>query len=100
MVTILIAARNEEDSILACIQSCLNQNYPPNKLEVIVVDDQSEDDTNELLESIEDPRFVHMRLGVYKRTTIKGSKKKQSPMESIMLKVNSFLPRMRIAGRS
>jgi cellulose synthase/poly-beta-1,6-N-acetylglucosamine synthase-like glycosyltransferase len=76
MVTILIAARNEEDSILACIQSCLNQNYPPNKLEVIVVDDQSEDDTYDLLESIEDPRFVHMRLGVYKRTTIKGSKKK------------------------
>lgn len=76
MVTILIAARNEEDSILACIQSCLNQNYPSNKLEVIVVDDQSEDDTYDLLESFEDPRFVHMRLGVYKRTTIKGSKKK------------------------
>lgn len=76
MVTILIAARNEEDSILACVRSCLNQNYPSNKLEVIVVDDQSEDDTYDLLESIEDPRFVRMRLGVYKRTTIKGSKKK------------------------
>ena len=29
------------------------------------VDDQSEDDTYDLLESISDPRFVRMRLGVY-----------------------------------
>jgi len=76
MVTILIAARNEEECIMDCVQSCLNQNYPASKLEVIVVDDQSEDDTYDLLESISDPRFVRMRLGVYKRTTIKGSKKK------------------------
>ncbi len=75
-VSIIIPARNEEDAIMACVQSCLNQNYPPDHLEVIVVDDQSEDDTFDLLEEITDPRFVRMRLGVYKKTTIKGSKKK------------------------
>ncbi|HEX5625111.1 MAG TPA: glycosyltransferase, partial [Saprospiraceae bacterium] len=75
-VSIVIAARNEEKHVVSCVQSCLNQNYPPHLLEVIVVDDQSEDDTNDLLEAIEDPRFKLMRLGVYRRTTIKGSKKK------------------------
>ncbi len=75
-VTIVISARNEEDHIIECIQSCLNQNYPNHLLEIIVVDDQSEDNTYELVESIEDPRLLLMRLGVNRRTTIKGSKKK------------------------
>lgn len=75
-VSIVIAARNEEEHILNCLQSCLAQTNPYGELEVIVVDDQSEDDTYDLLKEIKDPRFVPMRLGVYKRTTIKGSKKK------------------------
>lgn len=75
-VSVIIAARNEEDHILRCVHSCLNQDYPAHLLEVIVVDDQSDDDTFDLLEHIDDPKFVRMRLGVYKRTTIKGSKKK------------------------
>ena len=44
-VSIIIPARNEEESIIACVQSALNQNYPHHLLEVIVVDDQSEDQT-------------------------------------------------------
>ncbi len=75
-VSIVISARNEEEHIIQCIQSCLNQNYPAHLLEIIVVDDQSEDNTYELVEAIEDSRLVLMRLGVYRRTTIKGSKKK------------------------
>lgn len=76
LVTIVISARNEEDHILDCINSCLNQKYPAHLLEIIVVDDQSEDATYEIVESIKDPRLVLMRLGVHRRTTIKGSKKK------------------------
>ncbi len=75
-VSIVISARNEEDHILECIHSCLNQDYPKHLLEIIVVDDQSEESTYELVESIEDSRLVLMRLGVTRRTTIKGSKKK------------------------
>ncbi len=75
-VSIIIAARNEEQHILSCVESCLNQNYPSSQFEVIVVDDQSEDDTYSLLENIKDPKFKLMRLGVWKRTTIQGSKKK------------------------
>lgn len=76
-VTIVIAARNEEDNILECVSSCLDQDYPEDLLEVIVVDDQSEDDTYTILENqVKDSRFKLMRLGVWKRTTIVGSKKK------------------------
>ncbi len=76
MVSIVIAARNEEEHILNCIKSCLKQNYSDRLLEIIVVDDQSDDDTFELITQLDEPRVVLMRLGVYKRTTIKGSKKK------------------------
>lgn len=44
-ISVLIAARNEEQRIGACIASILNQVYPKELLEVIVIDDFSEDKT-------------------------------------------------------
>lgn len=44
-VTIVIPAFNEEKGIAGTIESALNINYPKNKLEIIVVDDGSKDDT-------------------------------------------------------
>ena len=55
-VTVLIAARNEEQRIEACLQSLLTQNYPRTKLQIIVVNDRSTDGTGEILE-IYKPRF-------------------------------------------
>ena len=75
-VSVIIAARNEESHILECVHSILNQNYPSHLYELIVVDDQSEDSTPDILEDIKDSRLRIMRLGVYRRTTIQGSKKK------------------------
>lgn len=74
--SILIAARNEEDHVLECLNSCLTQTGLMKEPEVIVVDDQSEDDTYDLLKSVEHPRLKVMRLGVQRMTTIQGSKKK------------------------
>lgn len=42
-VTVIIPCFNEETWIGQTITSCMNQNYPPDKLEVIVVDDCSTD---------------------------------------------------------
>ena len=53
-VSVLIPARNEEDNISACICSLLAQDYPC--FEVIVLDD-SEDRTTEILESFHDPKL-------------------------------------------
>jgi len=75
-VSVLIAARNEERNIRQCLELILAQDYPPSMFEVLVVDDQSDDYTPDIVEEIKDPRVKMMRLGVYKRTTIQGSKKK------------------------
>jgi len=44
-VSILVAARNEENNILSCLESLDNLEYPENKLEIIIVDDASTDST-------------------------------------------------------
>ncbi|MFC2114799.1 glycosyltransferase [Bacteroidota bacterium] len=49
-VSVIICAKNEEENLRKHISAFLNQDYP--EFEVIVVDDQSEDDTNDFLHEI------------------------------------------------
>jgi len=49
--SVLIAARNEEKNLPACLQSLLRSEYPADKFEIIVVDDRSTDRTHELAEN-------------------------------------------------
>lgn len=51
MVSILIAARNEEENIGRTIEAILNQNYSSSQLELIIVDDHSTDKTAEIVRS-------------------------------------------------
>lgn len=51
-VTVIIPARNEEQNIGPCIQSILNNNFPPALLELIVIDDFSTDRTAETAEAL------------------------------------------------
>ncbi len=44
-VAVLIAARNEEVNIKNCISSLINQNYPENLIEILIIDDNSDDNT-------------------------------------------------------
>lgn len=55
LVSVLVPARNEARCIERCIRSLLAQDYP--RLEVIVLDDCSEDGTGEILRAINDPRL-------------------------------------------
>ncbi len=48
-ISILIPARNESNNILACLQSINALDYPLNKLEVLVGNDDSTDDTETLI---------------------------------------------------
>ena len=43
--TVIVAARNEEKNILNCLISLNSLEYPDNKLEIIIVDDDSTDST-------------------------------------------------------
>lgn len=44
-VTVVVPARNEAANIVACLQSIISGTYPTDLLEILVVDDHSEDDT-------------------------------------------------------
>jgi len=44
-VSIIVAARNEENNILTCLESLNNLIYPDDKLEIIIIDDASSDGT-------------------------------------------------------
>lgn len=48
-ISIIVAARNEEKNILACMESLNNLVYPEDKIEIIIVNDNSEDKTGELI---------------------------------------------------
>ncbi len=62
-VSVVVAARNEEHHIGATVTDLLAQDYPPEKLEIIVVDDNSEDRTTAIVEEIasRDPRVRLIR---------------------------------------
>lgn len=47
-VSILLAARNEERRLSACLESLLRSDYPSDKLQIFVVNDRSEDRTHEI----------------------------------------------------
>ncbi len=52
-VTICVPAYNEEKTLAKTIKSLLNLDYPKNKLEIIVVDDGSKDDTYKIAKKFE-----------------------------------------------
>ena len=56
-VSIVIPARNEEENIGSCIDSLLAQDYPSDLMEIIVVDDQSDDNTASIVKSYQDKRI-------------------------------------------
>ena len=53
LISVVVAARDEEKYISPCIQSLLNQDYPLDKYEIIIVDDFSTDKTAELIKKFE-----------------------------------------------
>ncbi|MBX7241560.1 MAG: glycosyltransferase [Bacteroidia bacterium] len=51
-VSVIIPARNEAFSISACLHSVINQNYPADRFEVILINDHSEDQTGAIASEI------------------------------------------------
>lgn len=49
-VTVIIPVRNERERILRCLDQILAQSYPKDRLEVLIVDGDSDDGTRELLD--------------------------------------------------
>ncbi len=49
-VSIVVAARNEESNIGNCIEALINQTYPSNRYEIIIVNDRSTDQTTAIVD--------------------------------------------------
>jgi chlorobactene glucosyltransferase len=61
-VSVVVPARNEQGNIEKCILSLLAQNYP--NFEVIVIDDNSTDDTLKIMKEIEKKVLPKNRLKI------------------------------------
>jgi glycosyltransferase involved in cell wall biosynthesis len=48
-VTVLVPCRNEERFIGACLDSILNNDYPKDRLEILVIDGMSQDETRTIV---------------------------------------------------
>jgi len=61
-VSVLISARNEERDIGWKVVETLSWDYPPNRLELLVASDASEDRTDEILQCLREPRLISARM--------------------------------------
>lgn len=52
-VSVVVAARNEEENIERCVNSIVNLDYPKEKLEIIIADDGSTDRTAEIVSRLQ-----------------------------------------------
>ncbi len=77
-VSIIIAARDEEKNIGECIQSILNQTYPQNKFEIIIINDHSADNTVSIVESFKKENICVLDLADFLENKILNSYKKKS----------------------
>ena len=60
-VSVIVAARNEEEHIEECLESLLRLTYPRELLEIIVIDDRSSDATGSIVEKYAKSN-PHLRL--------------------------------------
>jgi cellulose synthase/poly-beta-1,6-N-acetylglucosamine synthase-like glycosyltransferase len=81
-VTVLIAARNEEEKIHLTIEDILAQDYPKHLTEIIIVDDHSTDRTSEIISSYANQG---VRLLQLKEDKPLNSYKKKALAEAIKL---------------
>ncbi|MFH1657161.1 MAG: glycosyltransferase family 2 protein [bacterium] len=68
-VSIIIPCRNEEGFIKECLDSILNQDYPKDKIEILVVDGMSEDKTREILKKYQEEYLFIKVLDNFKKIT-------------------------------
>ena len=63
-VSVIVAAHNEAKNIAVCLDSLLNQDYPEEKMEIIIVNDRSKDDTAMILEEYEQNHKLFRALSI------------------------------------
>ena len=86
MVTVLIPAYNEADCIAKTIQNKLDQDYPRDKLEIIVVSDGSTDGTDDIVRGFARSGAVLLRR--------EGREGKAAALNEAVQHANGEIPRV------
>lgn len=89
-VTILVAARNEEKNIADCLQALVNQDYPADKSEIIIIDDRSTDGTAAIVEKFSE-RHKNVKMIRIKKTAPGIAPKKNALQQGIHNAQNEIL---------
>ena len=67
-ISILVALRDEEQTLEACVESLLQLDYPKKSLRILLINDRSSDRTSELVEKIKSKSNVietlHIKTGI------------------------------------
>ncbi len=67
-ISILVALRNEEQTLEACVESLLQLDYPAESFEILLINDRSGDRTPELIEELKKKsnrvRTLHIKTGI------------------------------------
>jgi cellulose synthase/poly-beta-1,6-N-acetylglucosamine synthase-like glycosyltransferase len=73
-VTVIVAARNEENNVANCINSLKKLNYPPDLLEIILVNDNSTDNTKKIMldTTLNDIGFIVLDSPISSNSNLKG----------------------------
>ncbi|PIQ50291.1 MAG: hypothetical protein COW03_00685 [Cytophagales bacterium CG12_big_fil_rev_8_21_14_0_65_40_12] len=63
-VSILVAARNEERHLRNCVQALLELDYPKEKIQILIGNDDSEDTTQEIIDQLllQDSRITSIKI--------------------------------------
>ncbi|MFZ5517769.1 MAG: glycosyltransferase [Candidatus Zhuqueibacterota bacterium] len=81
-VSVIVAARNEEQNIRPCLDALVQQTYPVSKYEIIIIDDRSSDSTATVVESY-CQRFHHIKLARVKSVPAGIAPKKNALQQGI-----------------
>ena len=88
-VSIIIATRNEEANIVNCLSSIYKNKYPQDLLEIIVVDDQSQDRTAAIVkEQFPQVTLLYTIKNQGKKAAIQLRRRMPNWMTTISLLVN------------
>ncbi len=87
-VTVMIAARNEEEKIHLTIEDILAQDYPKHLTEIIIVDDHSTDRTSQIIKSYADRGVQLLQLNEDKPL---NSYKKKAIADAIKLSTGELM---------
>jgi cellulose synthase/poly-beta-1,6-N-acetylglucosamine synthase-like glycosyltransferase len=88
-ISIIVPMRNESAQLKMTIRKLLAQDYPSAKMEIIVMDDFSEDDSADIVKSFDDKRLRYIHLSEFPTQCFPDRPNKKAAIQ-IAVKLASF----------